>query len=134
MAQIQIEGFVAAEIQQKLSLKKNVYVCFPLKEYLGKGRWQTYQVWAWGDIPARMERLSIKEGSRIWLTGSLELVDCTANQGREKTKLLKVYCSNFGLIPRHKTGRQNADIGIAASVESQTTPEVIDGDRMQLPE
>ena len=134
MAQIQIIGYVDTDLQLKQSQKETAYVCFQLKEHLGKGRLQTYQVWAWGNLAARMERLGVKEGSLIWLTGSLELVDCTVKQGKEKTKLLKVYSSDFGFIPRHKTERQDADKGTAAPVEPDPTPEVLDGDRMQLPE
>lgn len=134
MAQIQVIGYVDADLQLKQSQKETAYVCFQLKEHLGKGRWQTYQVWAWGNLAARMERLGVKEGSLIWLTGSLELVDSTVKHGREKTKLLKVYCSDFGFVPRHKAKRQDADKGTAAPVEPEPTPEVLDGDRMQLPE
>ena len=134
MAQIQVIGYVDADLQLKQSQKETAYVCFQLKEHIGKGRWQTYQVWAWGNLAARMERLGVKEGSLIWLTGSLELVDCTVKQGKEKTKLLKVYSSDFGFIPRRKTERQDADKGTTAPVEPEPTPEVLDGDRMQLPE
>ena len=134
MAQIQIIGYVDTDLQLKQSQMETAYVCFTIKEHLGKGRWQTYQVWAWGNLAARMERLGVKEGSLIWLTGSLELVDCTVKQGKEKTKLLKVYSSDFGFIPRRKTERQDADKGTAAPVEPDPTPDVLDGDRMQLPE
>ena len=134
MAQIQIIGYVDTDLQLKQSQKETTYVCFTIKEHLGKGRWQTYQVWAWGNLAARMERLGVKEGSLIWLTGSLELVDCTVKQGKEKTKLLKVYSSDFGFIPRRKTERQDADKGTAAPVGPAPTPDVLDGDRMQLPE
>ena len=134
MAQIQIIGYVDTDLQLKQSQKETAYVCFSIKEHLGKGRWQTYQVWAWGNLAARMERLGVKEGSLIWLTGSLELVDCTVKQGKEKTKLLKVYSSDFGFIPRRKTERQDADKGTAAPVEPDPIPDVLDGDRMQLPE
>ena len=134
MAQIQVIGYVDADLQLKQSQKETAYVSFYLKEQIGKGRWQTYQVWAWSNLAARMERLGVKEGSLIWLTGSLELVDCTVKQGKEKTKLLKVYCSDFGFIPRRKTERQDADKGTAAPVEPDPTPDVLDGDRMQLPE
>ena len=91
MAQIQVIGYVDADLQLKQSQKETAYVSFYLKEQIGKGRWQTYQVWAWSNLAARMERLGVKEGSLIWLTGSVELVDCTTKHGQEKTKLLKIY-------------------------------------------
>ena len=134
MAQIQVIGYVNADLQLKQSQKETAYVSFDITEQIGKGRWQTYQVWAWGNVVARMERLGVKKGSLIWLTGSLELVDSTVKHGREKTKLLKIYCSDFGYIPRRKAERQEADKGTAAPVEQEPTPEVLDGDRMQLPE
>ena len=134
MAQIQVIGYVETALQLKQSQKETAYVSFYLKEHLGKGRCQTYQVWAWGNLVARMERLGVKEGSLIWLTGSLELVDCTVKQGREKTRLLKIYCSDFGYVPRRRAERQDAYNGTAALAEPEPTPEVLDGDRMQLPE
>ena len=134
MAQIQVIGYVDADLQLKQSQKETAYVSFYLKEQIGKGRWQTYQVWAWSNLAARMERLGVKEGSLIWLTGSVELVDCTAKHGQEKTKLLKIYCSDFGYISRRRAERQDADKGTTAPVEPEPTPEVLDGDRMQLPE
>ena len=134
MAQIQVLGYVDADLQLKQSQKETAYVCFQIKEHLSNGRWQTYQVWAWGNLAARMERLGVKEGSLIWLAGSLELVDCTVKHGRERTKLLKIYCSDFGYIPRCKAERQEADKGTTAPIEPEPTPEVLDGDRMQLPE
>lgn len=135
MAQITVFGYVAENLVPKQSQKETAYVCFQLREYMGKGRWQTYQVWAWGSIVARMERLGIKEGSLIWLTGSLELVDATIKHGREKTKLLKVYCSDVGYLPRPKRSKQDAENETAAvQPECSPPPETLDGDRMQLPE
>ncbi len=134
MAQIQVIGYVDADLQLKQSQKETAYVCFHLREYQGKGRWQTYQVWAWGNLAVRMERLGVKKGSLIWITGSLELVDCTVKHGWDKTKLLKVYCSDFGYIPRRKAERQDAAEDTAAQQISEPSPVVLDGDWVQLPE
>lgn len=133
MAQIQVIGYVKADLQFKQSQKETAYVSFEITEQVGKGRYQTYQVWAWGNLVARLERLGVRKGSLIWVTGSLELVDSTAKHGREKTQTLKIYCSDFGYI-RRRAERQEADTDTAAPVEPEPTPEVLDGDRMQLPE
>ena len=133
MAQIQVIGYVETALQLKQSQKGTAYVSFYLKEHLGKGRCQTYQVWAWGNLAARMERLDVKEGNLLWLTGSLELVDCTVKHGQEKAKLLKIYCSDFGYIPRRRAERQDTDHGTAAPADPEASPEVLDGDRVQLP-
>ena len=134
MAQITVFGYVTEDLVPTQSQRNVAYVCFQLREHIGKGRCQTYQVWAWGNLVARLERLGVRKGSLIWVTGSLELVDSTAKHGREKTQTLKIYCSDFGYIPRRRAERQEADKDTAAPVEPETTPEVLDGDRMQLPE
>ena len=134
MAQIQVIGYVEADLQPKQSQKETAYVCFQLKEHLGKGRWQTYQVWAWDRVLAQLQRLNIGKGSLVMVSGFLELVDCTTNHGREKTKLLKIYCGNFETIPYRKGERKSADKDPAVSEPPPPPPEVLDGDRMPLPE
>ncbi len=74
-------------------------MCFRLTEQAGKGRTQAYQVWAWNEDVSRLLRLGVKKGTLLWLTGTQELVDCTAKQGTVKTMLLKVYLTNFGFVP-----------------------------------
>ena len=133
MAQIQVIGFVDADLQIKQSRNETAYVCFHLKEHLGKGRWQTYQVWAWSTVLDRLQRYKIKEGSLIMVSGSLELVDCTVNHGRVKTKVLKLYCTDFETIPYRKSEHRNAE-NESVVPELPTIPEVLDGDRVQLPE
>lgn len=133
MAQIQVIGFVDADLQIKQSRNETAYVCFYLKEHLGKGRWQTFQVWAWSNVLERLQRYNIKKGSLIMVSGSLELVDCTANQGRVKTKVLKLYCSNFETIPFRKSAHRDADNEPTVQ-EPLPIPDVLDGDRVQLPE
>ncbi len=135
MAQIHVFGYVMEDPIPKQSQTNNAYVCFPLREYLGKGRWQTYQVWAWGSNVHHMKRLGIKSGSLIWLTGKLELVDCTVNHGKERTKALKVFCNDFGYLPHSKNGKVDTkqSNGIA-DTQDLPIPEEIDGDRMPLPE
>lgn len=135
MALITVFGCVTEDLIPKQSQNKIAYVCFPLWEHLGKGRFQTFQVWVWGSDVSRIMRLGIKAGSLIWVSGSMELVDCTQQQGKERTKLLKVYCKDFGYLPRSKGSSQIApqETGIT---ETPPTPIVkeLDGDRMPLPE
>ncbi len=135
MAQIHVFGYVEEDLIPKQSQTSIAYVCFHLREYLGKGRWQTYQVWVWGSDVHRMKRLGIKSGSLIWLTGKLELVDCTMDHGKVQTKVLKVYCSDFGYLPQRGTIKADTkqSTGIAAA-DDLPIPEEIDGDRMPLPE
>ncbi len=135
MAQITVFGHVAEEPVLKQSQKGNAYVCFSLREHMGKGRWQTYQVWVWGSNAYRITRLGMKSGSLIWITGKLELVDCTVNHGKERTKILKLYCSDFGFLPKRRYSKADTmqSTGIS-DIEDLPVPEEIDGDRMPLPE
>lgn len=83
MAQIFVFGHVKENLLVKKSQKGSEYVCFHLKEHTGNGRTQTYQVWAWGEDVSRLVRFGVKEGSLIWLTGAIQLVDCTDSHGKE---------------------------------------------------
>ncbi len=133
MAQITMLGCVMENLVPKQSQAGIPYVCFPLREQIGKGRWQTYQVWAWNDLALRLNRLGIHKGVTIWLTGRLELVDCTSDRGKGRTKLLKVYCSDFGFLPGQKVPKASSPTDTAALPELPI-PKEIDGDRMPLPE
>lgn len=137
MAQIFAFGFVEDDLEVKKSQSGSSYVCFSLKEQAGKNRVQSYQVWAWNENVSRLTGLGVKKGSLIWITGALQLVDCTTGQGKGKTKLLKVYLSNWGYVPF----RRSAQNAAAESKESGYFPEdhilpaeVLDGERDALPE
>ena len=130
MAQVFVFGYVEDEIVPKQSQKETTYVSFRLREYIGKGRIQTYQVWAWEETVKLIQKLGIKKGSQVWVTGSLELVDCTVNKGTLKTKMLKVYCSSIGFVPRSK---QNTDTEKVPEIPTAFHVEELDGDREPLP-
>ena len=132
MAQINVIGYVTEDIVPRKSQNETAYVCFHLKEIIGKGRSQIFQVWSWGNTVNHMLRLNISKGSLIWVTGSLELVDCTVNTGRDKVKMLKVYASNLGFIPKDKNSQQTAKT-MNADTNSTSFPIELDGDRNQLP-
>ena len=133
MAQINVIGYVIEDIVLKQSRKGNAYVCFFVKEYTGKGRSQGYQVWVWENILPKLQRLKIRKGSLVWVTGSVELVDSTIKNGQEKTKMLKVYCSDIGIIRTRPAVNPPAESRNAESA-SPGFPEELDGDRDQLPE
>lgn len=119
----------------KQSQKQNAYVCFHLREHLGKGRFQTFQVWVWGSDVARIVRLGIKKGSMIWICGSMELVECTQQRGKVRTKVQKVFCSNFGFLPTNKESNQT--VLQENSISDPPSPPAVvelDGNRMPLPE
>lgn len=135
MAQIFVMGRVEDDLVTKKSQSASAYVCFRLTEQVGKGRTQSYQVWAWNEDVTRLGKLGVRKGKMIWLTGTQELVDSTTDQGKTKTKLLKVYLTNFGFVPGHFSGEHCTaipnDPGTAASAPP---PEVLDGSREPLPE
>lgn len=135
MAQIFVFGLVENDLEVKKSQSDSSYVCFYLKEHTGKGRMQSYQVWAWGDNVSHLTRLNVKKGSRVWITGTLQLVDCTMDHGKVHTKLLKVYLSNWGYVPsRHSV--QNTAANELGLLQEDHLPsaEILDGDRKPLPE
>lgn len=136
MAQIYVFGHVVEDILPKQSQKGSTYVCFTLKERTGKDHTQSYQIWAWNENAERLIRHKVHKNSVIWLTGTLELVDSTINQGTQKTKLLKVYLSNWGFAP-YGAIKTNTD-SITNETESPpsvpASAEVLDGDRDALPE
>ncbi len=135
MAQVIVFGQVEDDLELKTSQKGNVYVCFLLLERLSKGRYQQYQVWAWGEDAQRLGRLRVKKGSMIWLTGSLQLVDCTVNHGQNKTKLLKVALTDWGYLPTQRLTPSSTHP--AALADKEQPPDfpggTLDGDRDTLP-
>ena len=135
MAQITVFGCVMEDPIPKQSQNQIAYACFSLREHLGKGRVQIFQVWVWGNDVARITQLGIKAGSLIWISGSMELVDCTQQHGKERTKILKVFCRDFGYLPKQKGTGQIAsnETGISCPVPPPLVKE-LDGDRMPLPE
>ena len=112
MAQINVIGFVTDNIIPKQRQKENAYVRFYLKEYISKSRYQVYQIYASGETVTRLTRLKIRKGSHIWLTGSLELVDHTASKDQKQIKMLRIYCSDFGIV--------SSQIAVPKAAESMT--------------
>ena len=133
MAQINVIGYVTQDIVLKQSREGNAYVHFFMKEYLSKSRYQTYQVWIWENMIPKLKRYKIKKGSLIWITGSLELVDCTAWGLQDMHQMLKINCNDLGAIRVNLAEAKPAESMSADSV-SPGSPEELNGDRNQLPE
>ena len=133
MAQINVIGYVTQDIVLKQSREGNAYVHFFMKEYLSKSRYQTYQVWIWENMIPKLKRYKIKKGSLIWITGSLELVDCTAWGLQDMHQMLKINCNDLGAIRVNLAEAKPAESMTADSV-SPGSPEELNGDRNQLPE
>ena len=133
MAQINVIGYVTQDIVLKQSREGNAYVHFFIKEYLSKSRYQTYQVWIWENMIPKLKRYKIKKGSLIWITGSLELVDCTAWGLQDKHQMLKINCNDLGAIRVNLAEATPAE-SMTADSASPGSPEELDGDRNQLPE
>ena len=75
--------------------------------------------------------------SQIWITGTLQMVDATDSQGTIKTKLLKVYLTNWGYISLRSTTYSHAgskDAPVTPEAVSPSSAEILDGDRDFLPE
>lgn len=136
MAQIFAFGRVENDLAPKKSQKDSTYVCFGFTEQTGKGQFQYYQVWAWEDEVSRLIQLGVKKDSRLWITGTQQLADCTAGHGKEKAKVLKIYLSNFGFLPGRFPKESPADFPDAPGAADAVPPpvEVLDGERGPLPE
>ena len=136
MAQIFAFGRVENDLVPQKSQRDSTYVCFGFTEQTGKGQFQYYQVWAWDDEVSRLMQLGVKKESRLWITGTQRLVDCTAGHGKELTKILKIYLSNFGFLPGciSKEGSTNFPDEPGTADAAPPPVEVLDGERESLPE
>lgn len=140
MAQVFIIGRVTADLKLQTSSNQNSYVRFGLAENIGYGetlKAQYYQVWAWGTDALYLVKRKVKQGSLIWVSGSIELEEYTKQDGESKDKRLKVKLDNWDYVP---LGRHNAE----KEVNSETTaappvgnnPQVgeINGDKEPMPD
>ena len=132
MAQINVIGYVAQDIVPKQSQKGTAYVHFFFKENTGNSRNQSYLVWCGENTLPKLQRLKIKKGSLIWVTGSLELVDKLTKEDQETTKMLKIYCNDLGIIRINPLSNSSAEPRNAESTP-KSFPDELDGDRNQLP-
>ncbi|MBR0313012.1 MAG: single-stranded DNA-binding protein [Oscillospiraceae bacterium] len=136
MAQLQALGLVITDPELKTSVKGNPYVRFTFAERVGKretARQQHYQVWAWGDQAAQLEKAGVKKNSYLWVNGSMELVDFVRKDGVTHDKQLKLMLTDWSFVyPQSgKARRQPAQAPLSAT---SGVAEVINGDRENLPE
>ena len=146
MSQLLTEGKVMTDLELKWSERsKRHYVYFTLAEQLGYGdrmRYQYYQVWAFGSDAQQLASRNVGKHSRVWIFGSLELVDQTRRDGA-KEKGLKLYLASWGFVsegvPKLTLEMQppagTAGALLDSAAQDKTAPiEVIRGDKDTLPE
>lgn len=134
MSQLFTTGRVITDPELKTSANRNLYIHFMLRERIGYGetaRNQTISVWAWGHMAEQLKRLGVKNGSLIWVSGSLELEDFLRKDGKTRDKQLKLKLNNWGYVPKDgERPRRHEKVPKL----NDTRIEVIDGDRDPLPE
>ena len=95
---------------------------------------QYFQVCAWNEDARRLVNANAKQGSLIWISGSLELEPYTKQDGITIDKRMKIMLDNWGFIP---TTRAKYNRNSSRPKDSETTlaqeSEVVDGDRDSLP-
>ena len=139
------EGKVVCDLVLKWSEKsKRHYVYFTLVESLGYGdrsRDQYIQVWAFGSDAEHLVERKVGKHSRVWLTGSAELVDFIRDGTRDKG--LKLYLAKWGFVsdgvPTYTIGamppaRPTSAVPHGAAQQMTAPIEVIRGDKDTLPE
>ncbi|MEY8521524.1 hypothetical protein AALA90_00665 [Lachnospiraceae bacterium 38-10] len=99
-----------------------------------------FRIWIISAVPlmdVREARIFIGDIIRsCWITGTQQLVDCTVGHGKERTKILKVYLSNFGFLPGRIPKESSTDFPDDPETTAAAPPpvEVLDGERESLPE
>ena len=130
MSQLYCTGRVTSELELKTSAKKVPYLNFPIVEYVGHGRSahpQYLSVWAWGAM-ARQLAGGVGKGSALWVSGSLELEEYVKKDGVTRDKRLKLKLKDWGFVPTQQPqDRPGQD-------QSIPSPDIVDGERENLPE
>lgn len=137
MAQILVIGRITSDLDLKTSEKNNSYVRFDIVENIGNGptlHAQYFQVCAWNEDAKRLVNAKAKQGSLIWVSGSLELEPYTKRDGITIDKRMKIMLDNWGFVPvgnskylRKGQAKTSPDMALPQETES------IDGDRDSLP-
>ena len=131
-------GRVTADLELKMSVRQNPYIQFSLVEQIGYGetaRTQYIQVWAWGVLTQQLLDRSVRKGSLISVSGSLELEEYTKKDGVTRDKGLRLELSDWGFVPSQ--GRTGQSPGQTADTAQRPIPipdGTIDGERETLPE
>ncbi len=140
MAQVFFIGRVTADLELQISVNKNNYVRFDLAENIGYGetaKTQYYQVWAWDTDAKHLIRRKVKQGSLIWVSGSIELEVYTRQDGETKDKRLKVKLDNWDYVT---TGKKHPIVEMVPTKDITTHKEnmfpvgEINGDKETMPD
>lgn len=140
MAQVFIIGRVTADLKLQTSANKNSYVRFSLAENIGHGetlKAQYYQVWAWETDAKHLIKRKVKQGSLIWVSGSIEIEEYTKQDGESKDKRLKVKLDNWDYIPLGThSAKKGTDSETTAVPLVDINPQVgeINGDKEPMPD
>lgn len=141
MAQVFMIGRVTADLELQTSTNKNDYVRFGLAETIGYGessKAQYYQVWAWENDARYLIKRKVKQGSLIWVSGSIELEEYTKQDGENKDKRLKVKLDNWDYVPSEKSyvaKEENSwEVSIPSTGRSMPLVGEINGDKENMPD
>lgn len=145
MSQLFATGRVGSQpVLKRSERSKRSYVYFTLTERLENGeslRFQNIQVWAWGSDAENLVGQNVTKDSRIWVTGSVELVDYTRKDGT-KSMILKLYLAKWGFADAKTPQGVMEAIGFPPAAAPQkeaaqaqaASIQVIRGDKDSLPE
>ncbi len=140
MAQVFIIGRVTADFVLQTSTNMHSYVRFGLAENIGYGeasKAQYYQVWAWENDAKHLIKRKVKQGSLIWVSGSLEQEEYTKQDGETKDKRLKVKLDNWDYVAfgKNNAGKE-ADPREASAPPKEIIPPdgEINGDKETMPD
>lgn len=139
MSELRSSGWVAQDLEFKISQKGVLYVRFILVEHYGHGeasRKQYFEVWAWEEIAQALRDQKIGKGSHIRVRGYLELVHYMRADGRTMDKKLKLRLREWKLWePENSAGAPTLEEAEEPQVGRDPGPvPVVDGERVPLPE
>lgn len=140
MSFIHVVGYVATDLELKVSQAGNPYVRFDLVERLGNGRTQSYQVWAYGWEAQRLSKWKLKPGAVLDVNGPLFVEEYTAEDGfTPRLRLKVIYRDGFrNPVPKSNPSKKKNPTTPAAAPTLEREPpngeERIDGEREPLPD
>ncbi len=140
MAQVFIIGRVTTDFELQTSTNMHSYVRFGLAENIGYGessKAQYYQVWAWESDAEHLIKRKVKQGSLIWISGSIELEEYTKQDGETKDKRLKVKMDSWDYVALGKNSTDKvADSKELSAPPSEGIPSggEINGDKENMPD
>lgn len=139
MAQVFIIGRVTADFELQTSTVGNHYVRFGLAEILGYGeaaKTQYYQVWAWENDARHLIKRKVKQGSLIWVSGSIELEEYTRQDGTTKDKRLKVKLDSWDYVAlgKHQASQNTESELLSQPAANLPSAGELNGEKEPLPD